>query len=517
MRVLTSAQMRAAEQAASMRGINEIRLMDNAGSACARIIRERILPDLSDVQTITVLCGSGNNGGDGLVIARKLAGDGYEIKTVLVKGPPRSEASVEMLNLLERLDTEILHLHAGDAGLSRLIMQSDMLIDCLFGTGFQGNARPEDAELFRAINESKACVVSIDVPSAINCDSGFLPDACVKADYCIAVSVLKPAHVLPPAKGNCGRIFVGDIGLSDADYDAAAPDCDFTLGADEIKAFFPVHRPVSNKGDYGRVLSVCGSVGMPGAAYFAAQAAVVSGAGLVQAAFPKEAYAAIAAKLAEPVLLPLDTSQNGMIRKTSLPLLLRYAQSADALLIGCGLGVSADTVEVVRHLLANLKCTAVLDADALNIIARYPDILEPNQSALILTPHPGEAARLLGTTVEVVQADRFSAVRALAKRFGCICVLKGAGTLIAAPDRSAVCINTTGNPGMAKGGSGDVLAGVMVSFAAQGLGLFESAAAAAYIHGLTGDRVSSRYSMRGNTPSACLRELPAVLAAFERL
>lgn len=518
MRVLTAAQMKAAEQAAAMRGIHEIRLMDNAGSACARIIREQVLADLPDVKTITVLCGSGNNGGDGFVIARKLAGDGCKIKTVLVKGPPRSEASAEMLNLLERLDTEILHLHAGDAAIEQLIRQSDMLVDCLFGTGFQGAVRPEDAGLFRVINESKAFVVSVDIPSAMDCDSGVLPDNCVKADFCIAIAALKHAHVLPPAKAGCGRVVVADIGISEADYLTAAPDSNTALCADEVRDFFPAHHPVSNKGDYGRVLSVCGSVNMPGAAFFAAQAAVVSGAGLVQAAFPDKAYAAVAAKLAEPLLLPLDTSQSGTIRATSLPLLLQQAVKADALLIGCGLGISADTVEVVRQLLARLECPAVIDADALNIIARHPDIIESKQNnRFIFTPHPGEAARLLDTTVEAIQADRFAAVRTLSRRFRCICVLKGAGTLIASPDREAVCINTTGNPGLAKGGSGDVLAGMMASFAAQGLGLFESAAVAVFIHGLNGDKVSSEYSIRGNTPSACLRELPDALGAFERL
>lgn len=517
MRVITAAQMKAAEQSAFIRGINETRLMENAGSACARIIREQILADWADIKTITVLCGSGNNGGDGFVIARKLSADGYKIQTVQVKGPPHSEASVQMLNLLERLDTKILQFHAGDARLMKVIEQSDMIIDCLFGTGFQGAARPDDAELFRFINQSKAFVVSIDVPSAINCDSAVLPDDCVKAHCTIAIAALKPAHVLPPVKTNCGRVIIAEIGLSESDFITAAPECDSSLCADEVKAFFPVQKTISHKGDYGRVLSVCGSVNMPGAAFFAAQAAVSSGAGLVQAAFPEAAYPAVAAKLAEPVLLPLDTSQCGMIRTTSLPVLLQQVRKADALLIGCGLGISTDTVEVVRNLLACCECPAVVDADALNIIARYPDMIEPMLNAYIFTPHPGEAARLLDTSVEAVESDRFAAARAISQRFGCVCLLKGAGTLISVPGSKSVCINTTGNPGLAKGGSGDVLAGMVASFLAQGLGLFESAASAAYIHGLTGDKVSEKYSVRGNSPSACLRELPFVLSAFERL
>lgn len=246
----------------------------------------------------------------------------------------------------------------------------------------------------------------------------------------------------------------------------------------------------------------------------AAKGAVAMGAGLVTAAFPEGAYAAVASKLTEPLLLPLHENREGTFAQAALPELRAALSKASAVLIGCGLGVNEDTVFLVERILEEASCPVILDADGINIAAAHIDMLKNRKAPLLLTPHPGEMARLCGCTAAEIQADRTGAARRFAREYGVTLVLKGANTVIAGENAASLFVNRTGNPGMAQGGSGDLLAGMLASLAAQGMEPLRAAAAAVYLHGLAGDVAAKHYSMCGMTPSLMAEELAVLLKRF---
>ena len=271
----------------------------------------------------------------------------------------------------------------------------------------------------------------------------------------------------------------------------------------------------SNKGDYGRLLCVCGSEGMAGAAVMSAAAALRCGAGIVEAALPRSIYPIVAARLAEPVFTLLHPLPDGTAAPEDAPALSAALKRADAVLIGCGLGKSPAALDEVRQVLRESGVPVVLDADGINLAAEHIDILRECRAPLILTPHPGEMARLLGSTPRGVQAHREKAARGFSSEYGVTLVLKGAGTLVAAPD-GRLYRNATGNPGMATGGSGDVLAGMVASFAAQGMEPYQAAAGAAYLHGLAGDRCAAEYSQTAMLPTDLVGMLPSLFRELGR-
>ena len=280
----------------------------------------------------------------------------------------------------------------------------------------------------------------------------------------------------------------------------------------KIKSMLPARNPEGNKGTFGHVLSVCGCERYQGAAALAALGAVHCGAGLVTAAFPRQIYAPLAAKLTVTPLLPLPGNRQGTLHVSALPALREALPGKSAVLLGCGLGRNADTIEIVRTLLGEITCPLVLDADGINAVAGHIDVLKATH---ILTPHPGEMARLTGLSIEEIEQDRAGIAGQFAEEHGCVLVLKGARTVIAAPGREAFVSPLPPNSGMAKGGSGDLLAGMTASLLAQGMEPFEVAVCAVLLHGLAGLRAAGRYSQRGMTALDCLEELKGLLSLFE--
>ena len=278
---------------------------------------------------------------------------------------------------------------------------------------------------------------------------------------------------------------------------------------EEVRADLPPRRRDAHKGNFGHVLSVCGSRDMPGAAVFAARGAAECGAGLVTAAFPEAAYPAIASKLNEPIMLPLPGNPEGRLSFKGAEKLLAAAGRATAVLIGCGLGVDGDTIKITGALIKNSCCPIILDADGINIISKNINILREAAGELILTPHPGEMSRLCGLSAEEINRDRVKTALRFAAEWGVTLVLKGAGTVIAGA-RGECFVNSTGNPGMARGGSGDVLAGMTAAFAAAGLPPARACADAVYLHGAAGDLAAETYSELGSTPTRLLDSLPGV-------
>jgi len=280
----------------------------------------------------------------------------------------------------------------------------------------------------------------------------------------------------------------------------------------KIRNMLPRRDPQGNKGDFGHVLSVCGCERYQGAAVLAALGAVHCGAGVVTAAFPRPIYAPLAAKLTVTPLLPLPGNRQGTLHVSALPALREALRGKSSVVLGCGLGLNADTIEIVQTLLGEITCPLVLDADGINAIASHTDSLKalPNR-ALVLTPHPGEMARLTGLSIEEIQRDRTGIARKFAEEHDCVLVLKGARTVIAAPGREAVTTPLPPNSGMAKGGSGDVLAGMLASLLAQGMAPFEAAVCAVHLHGLAGLRAAEKHSQRGMTALDCVDELKRIL------
>lgn len=509
MRVLTVENTRKLEALANKTGISYLQLMENAGSYCARIIRKTF--ENTNKRNVLVVCGKGKNGGDGLVIARKLTENGYKVNVLMAMGLPVDNESSEMLSRVRAMDVNIVYYNEKA---DKYFDDAQIIVDCIFGVGFRGTPDEAITSLIERINSSSATVVSIDVPSGLEGDSGNAPQNAVSADMTIAILVHKPVHVLKPAIEKCGKIVVAPLGIPESCYSQVEANL-FTLGADEIKSNFKKREADSHKGTYGTVLVIGGSYEMPNAVFFAGQGAVNSGAGLVKLAFPSVAYNAIAPKTYEQVLVPLESNKMGRISQNAIKRLEIELKKCSCVVIGCGMGKDEDTKAVTEFVIKNSDVPVIIDADGINCLENNINIIDSAKVPVILTPHPKELSRIAGATLESIQENRGAVAASFTKAHKSILVLKGASTLVSTWEYDDIYVNTTGNAGMATGGTGDVLSGVIASFIAQGVKPFESAVSGVYIHGMTGDIVTEKYSMMGNTPSLMLSELPRVLKNFE--
>jgi len=511
MRVLTVENTRKVEHLANEGGISFLQLMENAGAYCARIIRKTF--ENSNKRNVLVICGKGRNGGDGFVIARKLMENGYNVTVMMAMGLPSDSESSEMLSRVRAMGITVVYYT--DNGIAdKYFENSQIIVDCIFGIGFHGETDSLTKSLFNKINNSSATVISIDIPSGLEGDSGKITEDCVKADMTIAVLVLKPVHVLKPSMEKCGKVVLAPIGIPEKCFEQVTASL-FTVSDDELKKFFKKREAESHKGTYGTVLVIGGSYEMPNAVYFASQAAVNSGAGLVKLAFPSFAYNAIAPKTYEQILIPLESNKSGRISQNAIKRLEREMKKCSCVVLGCGMGVDADTKSVTEFVIKNSEVPVIIDADGINCLKDNIDIIDSAKAPLVFTPHPKEMSRIACVSVESIQENRGAVVKSFTKAHNSVLVLKGASTLVGSTEYDDIYVNSTGNPGMATGGCGDVLSGIIGSFIAQGLDPFRSAVAGVNVHGTAGDRVSEKYSIMGNTPTLILAELPATLKKFE--
>lgn len=507
MRIFTEEQMRIAEKKAADSGVAFLRLMENAGCACAAEIRNRT----DSTQKVVILCGKGKNGGDGFVIARKLVEAGYSVVVLLVFGLPKDSDALYMMDKLKGTDVKILDF-TKNPSTEKLIPEADVIVDAIFGIGFHGTVAEPLSSLIRVVNASRCKVFSVDVPSGFECDSGIVKGNAITADFTLAISEGKLCHALLPASSHCGTVVLTKIGVEDEHYrnvDYTA----YTFSNREVSAAFPNRPEISNKGDFGKVLCICGSRSFAGAAVLSIQGALRSGAGLVYAAFPESAYPAIASKITEAPLLPMPCDEQGQFAVSSVSHLIKAMQGMNAVVLGCGLGQSAGTLEVVSAVLKNAKCPVILDADGINLLATNIELLREVQTKVILTPHPGEMSRLTGCSIAEILENRSAIAQKFADDYGVTVVLKGANTIVARKNSPVYYVNTTGNSGLSKGGSGDFLAGLLGGFVAQKVQF--PAETAVYIHGQCADVVADKMSKRGMLPSDCIAELPYVLSQFE--
>ncbi len=487
MRILTAKQMREADRRTIEEvGVPSLVLMENAGRQVVAAM-EASFDDLAG-RRVAVLCGRGNNGGDGLVVARVLRQRDIDVSVFLagrvadVKGDARTN-----LESLGRLGLPVVEI-AGEADWelhAPEVAGHDLIVDALFGTGLSSPLRGLLQTMVEDVNGGGAPVVSIDLPSGLSADTADLIGPCIRATVTVTLGAPKLPLVLPPAREMAGELAVADIGIPGGVIEALGPPDLRLVTADGLRGLLPARPRDAHKGSFGHVLVVAGSRGKTGAAYLAAAGALRSGAGLVTAATPRSWQPVVASLGAEYMTEGLDETPEGTVAPSALAAVL--AHPADVVAAGPGLGSGAAVAAFVDGLIARADRPLVLDADALNAFAGRSDALKarPGQ-VIVLTPHPGEMGRLLGVPAADVQARRVDAARELATRLGAHVVLKGHRTVIATPGGRAH-INTTGNPGMATGGTGDVLTGMIAGWLAQ-LGDAERACLlAVHLHGAAGD------------------------------
>ena len=497
MKILTVEQMKTEERLSDEMGVTYQRLMENAGCAAATFIRKT----LSNVvgRNFMIFCGSGNNGGDGFVVARKLFEEGANVIVVLCGGIPRSDEAKYMYNCVIQAGITTLDFVLDRKKVDEFLGGADIIIDALFGTGFTGEFRAPYDEITEMINSDLAVKISLDIPSGVNAETGLCAENSIKANFTVAFEAAKPGHLLLPGKEFCGQTEVVDIGIPHEVRAQVAQNCFLTS---EEMVFSSIRRRprFSNKGTFGKLLCITGSANFPGAAVLSALSAMRAGAGITTVASTEKVVSMIAGRIPEATFLSLPENEDGTISASAKEKILPFLENVDAVLIGCGLGRGKDIGEIVEFVLENANCTVVLDADGLNCISEKPEVLKKAKQIPIITPHMGEMARFCGISIPETVEKRTEIALKTAKEFDAIVVLKDSTTVIAEPGGD-VYFNSTGNPGLSKGGSGDCLAGMIASFAAQGYIETSCAVCGVYLHGLAADKAAKELSEYGMLPS----------------
>ncbi|MEE9218796.1 MAG: NAD(P)H-hydrate dehydratase [Acidobacteriota bacterium] len=513
MRIVTVQEMSRADQ----RALHEwqlptLMMMENAGLGVARCLLREAEP--APGARVLVLAGKGNNGGDALAAARHLAMAGLRVQAILLAARQRLKPDPGlMLSLAERCGVEVLECPeaASWPGFRPLIGEADLIIDGILGTGLKKPISGWLAEVVASINASPAPAFSIDIPSGLSGDRPEVPGPCVQADVTIALGLPKPALVLPPAEALAGELHVAGLGVPIEELLDSPSQLDL-LEASTIRHLLPGRPPDAHKGSFGHVLALVGSRGKPGAGGLVCLAALRAGAGLVTAAVPRSAHPIVASFRPEVMVEPLAETDSGSLAWKGIDRLRELVRDKTLILAGPGLGTDPDTVQVLRALISETRLPLVLDADALNAFCGRSERLDGRGRALILTPHPGEMARLTGISSADVQSRRLEAARGLAAARSCHLVLKGYRSLIAAPD-GHVDINPTGSSALATAGTGDVLSGLVAGYLAQGLAPADALRCAVYLHGLAGDIASAELGEMPVVASDVIDYLPRALRA----
>ena len=492
-------------------GIAGVTLMENAGRACVDAIGETFGP--GDGKRALIVAGKGNNGGDGLVISRLLAERGWQAPVLLLAAA--KELTGDAAANLSRLPVGVVV--CAPEGPSRhgdLLQGATLIVDALLGTGVKSEVQGAYGQAIDWINAAGVPVVSVDIPSGVDAASGRVLGRAVRAQLTVTFALPKLGNILQPGAEFCGRLLVADIGMPQAVV-SEAPGFEFVDQA-FAKGLFRARPVDAHKGSSGHCLIVAGSTGKSGAAAMAANSAVRAGAGLVTLAVPAGLNAVLEVKSTEAMTIPVGRGDAGCLRAGDLDRLLLAARGKDAVALGPGLGTAPSTVYLLRSLIASLPSPLLLDADALNAVAAAPELLLTRRGRVtLLTPHPGEMARLLDCSIAQVEADRIGSARDFACRFQVHLILKGARSIVAAPD-GCVSINGSGNPGMATGGMGDVLTGVVASLLGQGYAPFDACRFGAFVHGYAADLLVEGKGTQGFNATDVQEKLPEALCRQSR-
>jgi ADP-dependent NAD(P)H-hydrate dehydratase / NAD(P)H-hydrate epimerase len=507
MKILTSEQMKNIDRRTTERfAIPSLVLMENAAIA----VVDALFEHFPRTERAAIFCGIGANGGDGLAVARHLENRGV-VPVVIVVGDRAkySGDAKKNLTICERLNVPMLDAVDSDS-LSEAIVRAadaDVVVDALFGTGLNRAPGGIHAETIRSMNELALPIVAVDLPSGANASSAVPFEPCIQADVTVTFAAPKLCHVFEPAAMQCGEVIVADISIPSAAIGDENVTLSLTTPAD-VRPHLAPRLADTHKGTYGHVAIVAGSLGRSGAAVMSARGAVRSGAGLVTVVTDVDAAGLVNAGSIESMTFPVVAMEQAVV-----PHVLEFLNSKDAALVGPGLRDTDDSYAFVRELVSRIELPLVIDASGLNAFAGRASEVNPNGRPRIVTPHPGELARLLGRETKEINENRVEAARVAAHICNCVVVLKGHHTLVADPE-GHVNVNPTGNPGMASGGMGDVLAGMTVALLGRGIDPFDAACTAVYLHGFAGDLLAEEM---GDTGLAAMDLAERIPAAIQKL
>ena len=514
MKVVTAEVMRKLDQRTiEETGIPGMVLMENAGRGSAGEILKSY-PEIIKGK-VAVIAGRGNNGGDGFVIARYLINRGISVMLFLlaskteVKGDARS--NLDILLKMKTCVREIKDTAAWKKGVAEL-RECHLIVDAILGTGLKLEVEGMIREVIDDLNHLKIPKVAVDLPSGLHATTGEILGVCVKADLTITFALPKRGLLVYPGTDFTGRIKVVDISIPSYLLEEEAVS-DHVLLFENLSHSIMGREPNAHKGSYGHVLVIAGSKGKTGAAALCCQAAARVGAGLVTLGIPESLNNIMEKKLTEVMTEPLPEEEPGFLGVGSLEKIKRLMDGKKVLALGPGISTREDTVQLVRQIMEQSTIPLVVDADGINALSVDPGVLKRIQVPVVLTPHPGEMARLVGASTTEVQQDRVTIARDFAQRYGCYLVLKGARSLIAEPD-GTLSINLTGNAGMASGGMGDVLTGMIPGFIAQGYDVPTSTKLAVFMHGLLGDLIAIERGPVGLVAGDLVSEIPRMMKAF---
>jgi len=510
MKIVTSKEMREIDS----KTITEYKipgcvLMEKAGYAVASKIKE-----LHHKNKVIVFSGSGNNGGDGMVTARILKSQGHEVIIILlcvvqnIKGDALTQYYAALKYGIPFYNAKyFLENH------TELLKPDSIIVDAIFGTGLNKEITGEISEIINLINSSKLPVISVDIPSGISSDTGQILGTAIKAKYTVTFGLPKKGHLLYPGAEYTGNLFIENIGFPEELLESDTLKIEL-LEKNKVSLLIPERRNYSHKGNYGHVLIIAGSKGKTGAAFLSAHACLRTGAGLVTIGIPETLSNVFQQRVTEEMTLILPDKGNGTLSEKALSKILNFAEkNADLIAIGPGIGVSNETEKIVKALIVEFKKPIIIDADGLNSIKGDKDIFKKAKSQIILTPHPGEMSRLINSSVNNIENDRINKALSFATDTGTFTVLKGVPTVIASPDGMAY-INSTGNPGMASAGSGDVLTGMISGFLAQQITPINSCILGVYMHGFAGDIAAMKKGMHSLIASDIIENIPEAFKAI---
>lgn len=514
MRLVTASEIREMDSLAIKEmGISGTVLMENAARGAVRVFIDYFEP--SPGSSITILCGRGNNGGDGYVMARYLHEIGMNVRVAVIGDMSRiSGDALVNLEILGRIGVEINEIESDEKwkSFNDAIKSCDFIIDGLLGTGLNSPVRGSFKNVIDDVNASGKRVMSIDIPSGLNADNGKVMGAAVKADITVTFGFPKPGLLVFPGADFAGHLALIDIGIP------GTVSSRFETGHDLIEPHDFMQLLSNEKGDVhkgkrGHLLILAGSEGKTGAAALCAMGALRAGAGLVTVGIAESLNPVLEKKLTEAMTVALPETKEKSLALSAKEDILRLMDNKTAVAIGPGLSTNPETVNLVCEILKLLKLPVVLDADALNALSMVPDSLKYLDRSKILTPHPGEMSRLAGLSVKDIQTDRIETSRRFAKEWQCNLILKGAGTILADPD-GMVSINPTGNPALASGGTGDVLTGMIAGFLARGLTPVKASRAGVYLHGMAADYLALKAGEAGILASEISEAVPYLVKSL---
>jgi len=511
-RLLSNEQIRKIDQhAIEDYGIAGLILMENAGLAIVDEVKKRFEPK----SNVLVVSGRGNNGGDGFVICRHLHNAGYAVQLVTLGDELRIKGDslinfqiVKKMGISKYNYTEPNKLE----GFKDVIGRADVVIDALLGTGLESDVSPLYEEVISLINGYSKFTLSIDLPSGVCGDDGLIKKTAVMANVTVCFHSPKCGNILYPGAENNGELIIKDIGIPKA----ANALIDYTyqiITEEDVIERMPYRHRQMHKGSFGKAGVIAGSLGLAGAAILTSKAALRSGLGLLKLFIPESINILIKTAIPESITIPLQEMRKGVIGINQIAGIIEAASKCEVLAVGPGCGETPELGETVKRLLSDLTIPIILDADALNVMAKDLTILRHKQGPVIVTPHIGEMSRLTRLSVEHILAHPIFTARDFAKEWGVITVLKGARTVIALPT-GEIYINITGNSGMATAGSGDVLTGIIAGFIAQGLKPEDAAIVGVFVHGYSGDVVASRIGEHGLLAGDLIEQLPFTLKNF---